>query len=122
MSLVRPSKTYGYNIAQVFSGQVGKWDYVVQGKMGRTGVIRSSDATIVSPFYGLGETMSYNTLAKIGYQIAPDHHIELMGNYYRSLQDSKYAGTTGKFGQSPAVAIPSDVVANGGTPIIRHYI
>ncbi|WP_343679576.1 TonB-dependent receptor [Chryseobacterium arthrosphaerae] len=116
MSLVRPSKTYGYNIAQVFSGQMGKWDYVVQGKMGRTGVIRSSDATIASPFYGLGETMSYNTLAKIGYQIAPDHHIELMGNYYRSLQDSKYAGTTGKFGQSPAVAIPSDVVANGGTP------
>lgn len=116
LSLVRPNETYGYNIAQIFSGQVGKWDYVLQGKMGRTGVIRSSDATIVSPFYGLGETRSYNTLAKIGYQIAPDHHIELMGNYYRSLQDSKYAGTTGKFGESPAVGIPSDVAANGGTP------
>lgn len=116
LSLVRPNETYGYNIAQIFSGQVGKWDYVLQGKMGRTGVIRSSDATIVSPFYGLGETRSYNTLAKIGYQIAPDHHIELMGNYYRSLQDSKYAGTTGKFGESPAVGIPSDAAANGGTP------
>ncbi|WP_419494921.1 TonB-dependent receptor [Chryseobacterium bernardetii] len=115
LSLVRPNETYGYNIAQIFSGQVGKWDYVLQGKMGRTGVIRSSDATIVSPFYGLGETRSYNTLAKIGYQIAPDHHIELMGNYYRSLQDSKYAGTTGKFGESPAVGIPSDAAANGGT-------
>ncbi len=55
-------------------------------------------------------------MAKIGYQIAPDHHIELMGNYYRSLQDSKYAGTTGKFGESPAVGIPSDAAANGGTP------
>lgn len=116
LSLVRPNETYGYNIAQIFSGQVGKWDYVLQGKMGRTGVIRSSDATIVSPFYGLGETRSYNTLAKIGYQIAPDHHIELMGNYYRSLQDSKYADTTGKFGESPAVGIPSDAAANGGTP------
>lgn len=116
LSLVRPNETYSYNIAQIFSGQVGKWDYVLQGKMGRTGVIRSSDATIVSPFYGLGETRSYNTLAKIGYQIAPDHHIELMGNYYRSLQDSKYAGTTGKFGESPAVGIPSDAAANGGTP------
>ncbi|MFC4382335.1 TonB-dependent receptor [Chryseobacterium bernardetii] len=116
LSLVRPNETYGYNIAQIFSGQVGKWDYVLQGKMGRTGVIRSSDATIVSPFYGLGETRSYNTLAKIGYQIAPDHHIELMGNYYSSLQDSKYAGTTGKFGESPAVGIPSDAAANGGTP------
>ncbi|BAP32638.1 uncharacterized protein CHSO_3601 [Chryseobacterium sp. StRB126] len=116
LSLVRPNETYGYNIAQVFSGQIGKWDYVLQGKMGRTGVVRSSDGTVVSPFYGLGETNSYNTLAKIGYQIAPNHHVEVMGNYYRSLQDSKYAGTTGRFGESPAVGIPADVIINGGTP------
>ncbi|NPE46802.1 TonB-dependent receptor [Sphingobacterium prati] len=116
LSMVKPSETYGYNIAQVFSGQIAKWDYVVQGKMGRTGVVRSADAAVASPFYGLGETKSYNALAKIGYQIAPDHRIELMGNYYRSLQDSKYVGTTGKFGESPAIGIPSDTVINGGTP------
>ncbi|OCA78272.1 hypothetical protein BBH99_08940 [Chryseobacterium contaminans] len=116
LSLVRPNETYGYNIAQVFSGQIGKWDYVLQGKMGHTGVVRSSDGTVVSPFYGLGETNSYNTLAKIGYQIAPNHHVEVMGNYYRSLQDSKYVGTTGKFGESPAVGIPADALINGGTP------
>ncbi|SDJ14841.1 TonB-dependent receptor [Chryseobacterium jejuense] len=116
LSLVRPNETYGYNIAQVFSGQIGKWDYVLQGKMGRTGVVRSSDGTVVSPFYGLGETKSYNTLAKIGYQIAPNHHVEVMGNYYRSLQDSKYIGTTGKFGESPAIGIPTNTSINGGTP------
>lgn len=116
LSLVKPNETYGYNIAQVFSGQIAKWDYVVQGKMGRTGVVRSADAAVASPFYGLGETKSYNALAKIGYQIAPDHRIEFMGNYYRSLQDSKYVGTTGKFGESPAIGIPSDTVINGGTP------
>lgn len=116
LNLVKPTETYGYNIAQVFSGQIGKWDYVLQGKMGRTGVVRSADGVVVSPFYGLGETKSYNALAKIGYQIAPDHHIELMGNYYRSVQDSKYAGTTGIFGQSPAIGIPSDAATNGGTP------
>lgn len=116
LSLVKPNETYGYNIAQLFSGQIAKWDYVVQGKMGRTGVVRSADAAVASPFYGLGETKSYNALAKIGYQIAPDHRIEFMGNYYRSLQDSKYVGTTGKFGESPAIGIPSDTVINGGTP------
>lgn len=116
LSLVKPNETYGYNIAQVFSGQIAKWDYVVQGKMGRTGVVRSANAAVASPFYGLGETKSYNALAKIGYQIAPDHRIEFMGNYYRSLQDSKYVGTTGKFGESPAIGIPSDTVINGGTP------
>lgn len=116
LNLEKPAETYGYNIAQVFSGQIGKWDYVLQGKMGRTGVVRSADGVVVSPFYGLGETKSYNALAKIGYQIAPDHHIELMGNYYRSVQDSKYAGTTAIFGQSPAIGIPSDAATNGGTP------
>lgn len=116
LSLVKPDETYGYNIAQLFSGEVNKWDYVVQGKIGRSGVVRSADAAVVSPFYGLGETKSYNALAKIGYQIAPDHRVEFMGNYYRSLQDSKYVGTTGKFGESPAIGIPSDTVINGGTP------
>ncbi|WP_181390496.1 TonB-dependent receptor [Sphingobacterium athyrii] len=121
LSLVKPNETYGYNISQVFSGQIEKWDYVVQGKIGHTGAIRSSDGTVVSPFYGLGETRSYNTMAKMGYQIAPEHRLEFMGNYYRSLQDSKYVGTTGDFGHSPAIGIPSDTVINGGTPYNKAF-
>lgn len=121
LNLVKPSETYGYNIAQVFSGQLDKWDYVIQGKAGRTGVVRSSDGAVASPFYGLGETDSYNVLAKIGYQLAPDHHVEFMGNYYRSLQDSKYVGTKGDFGKSPAIGIPSDTVINGGTPYNKVF-
>lgn len=116
LSLVKAKETYGYNVAQVFSGKIDKWDYLIQGKIGRSGVIRSSDGTVVSPFYGLGETKSYNMLAKIGYQIASEHQIEFMSNYYRSVQDSKYLGTTGNFGYSPAIGIPSDTVINGGTP------
>jgi len=121
LSLVKPNETYGYNISQVFSGQIEKWDYVVQGKVGHTGVIRSSDGAVVSPFYGLGETRSYNAMAKIGYQIAPEHHLEFMGNFYRSLQDSKYVGTTGDFGHSSAIGIPSDTVINGGTPYNKAF-
>lgn len=116
INLVKPSETYGYNLAQVFSGQVNKFDYLFQGKIANSGVIRSSDGEVVSPFYGLGETRSYNTLAKIGYNISDNHRIEVMGNYYRSLQDSKYVGTKGEFGVSPAIGIPSDTVINGGTP------
>ncbi|WP_343560845.1 TonB-dependent receptor [Sphingobacterium sp.] len=121
LSLVKPSETYGYNIAQVFSGQLDKWDYVIQGKAGRSGVVRSADAAIASPFYGLGETRAYNVLTKIGYQIAPEHRVEFMGNYYRSLQDSKYVGTKGDFGKSPAIGIPSDTVINGGTPYNKAF-
>lgn len=42
INLVKPSETYGYNLAQVFSGQVNKFDYLVQGKIANSGVIRSS--------------------------------------------------------------------------------
>ena len=121
LSLIKPSETYGYNLAQVFSGARDKFDYVVQGKIARTGVVRSSDGTIVSPFYGLGETKSYNTLAKIGYKINDNHRVELMGNYYRSVQDSKYVGTKGEFGSNPAIGLPSDTVINGGTPYNKAF-
>lgn len=121
LNLVKPSETYGYNIAQVFSGLSNKFDYVLQGKVANTGVIRSSDGEVVSPFYGLGETRSYNALAKVGYQINSDHRVEFMGNYYRSVQDSKYVGTKGDFGHSPAIGIPSDTVINGGTPYNKSF-
>lgn len=71
--------------------------------------------------YRLVETRSYNTMAKMGYQIAPEHRLEFMGNYYRSLQDSQYVGTTGDFGHSPAIGIPSDTVINGGTPYNKAF-
>ncbi len=120
VSLVDPKETYGYHIAQVFSGKKDKVDYLLQGKIARTGVVRSSDGTINSPFYGLGETKSYNSLLKLGYQLNENHRLELMGNYYRSMQDSKYEGTKGTFGESPSIAVPSQNPANGGTPYNKN--
>ncbi|TGN22514.1 TonB-dependent receptor [Empedobacter tilapiae] len=120
LSLVNPKETFGYNISQVFSGKLDKFTYLLQGKIANTGVIRSADGEINSPFYGIGETKSYNALLKIGYQINDNHHIELMGNYYRSMQDSKYEGTKGIFGESPSIAVPTDNPANGGTPYSKN--
>lgn len=120
LSLVNPKETFGYNISQVFSGKLDKFTYLLQGKIANTGVIRSADGEINSPFYGIGETKSYNALLKIGYQISDNHHIELMGNYYRSMQDSKYEGTKGIFGESPSIAVPTDNPANGGTPYSKN--
>ncbi len=120
LSLVNPKETFGYNISQVFSGKLDKFTYLLQGKIANTGVVRSADGEINSPFYGIGETKSYNALLKIGYQISDNHHIELMGNYYRSMQDSKYEGTKGIFGESPSIAVPTDNPANGGTPYSKN--
>lgn len=116
LNLANSGETYGYNISQVFSGQVNKFDYVVQGKMAKSGVVRSSDGTIMSPFYGLGETKTYNALVKLGYDISARHRVEVMGNYFNSIQDSKYIGTKGVFGVSPAVGVKGDTNILGGTP------
>lgn len=116
LNLAHPSETWGYNIAQVFSGQVNKFDYVVQGKMAKSGVVRASDGTIMSPFYGLGETRTYNALVKLGYDFNEKHRVEVMGNYFNSIQDSRYIGTKGNFGVSPAIGVKGDTNILGGTP------
>lgn len=116
LNLIKADETYGYNLSQVFKGGVGKFSYVVQGKMAHSGVVRSSDGVIVSPFYGLGETKTYNALVKLGYDFSVNHRIEVMGNYFNSIQDSKYIGTKGNFGVSPAIGVRGDTNILGGTP------
>ncbi|SEW43799.1 TonB-dependent receptor [Chitinophaga arvensicola] len=116
LNLAKTDGTWGYNVSQVFSGKVNKFDYLVQGKVARSGVSRSSDGEVISPFYGLGETDTYNALIKLGYDISDKHRVEVMGNYYNSIQDSRYIGTIGKFGISPAIGVRGDTNILGGTP------
>lgn len=116
LNLAKADETYGYNISQIFSGQLKKFDYLIQGKTANSGVVRSADGEVVSPFYGLGETRTYNALIKLGYNISDKHRVELMGNYYNSIQNSKYIGTKGDFGVSPAIGIRGDTNIRGGTP------
>lgn len=121
LNLVKADETYGYNLSQVFKGGVGKFDYVVQGKMAHSGVVRSSDGVVVSPFYGLGETRTYNALVKLGYDFSVNHRIEVMGNYFNSIQNSKYIGTKGNLGVSPAIGVRGDTNILGGTPYNKTF-
>lgn len=116
LNLADASETGAYTLSQTFAGSIQKFDYVVLGKFGRTGVSRSADGEVISPFYGIGETDTYNALAKIGYNFSDEHRIEVMGNYYKSIQDSKYVGTPGEFGVSPSIGVIGDSDIRGGTP------
>lgn len=98
-------KTIGANISQTFSGNLDRLGYVISGTFRQTGVFRDADGQVVSPYYGIGETSQYSLFGKLGYQIADDHRLELMYNYYSSKQNSDYIAQVGEFGLTPSIGV-----------------
>ncbi|WP_172283002.1 TonB-dependent receptor [Chryseobacterium sp. LAM-KRS1] len=92
----------GYRVSQSFFGNLGKWDYLINGTITQNGVKIDGDDLVQNPRYGLGETSVGNVFGKIGYNIDDDNRVELMYNYYSSLQDSKYILDIGKYGERPS--------------------
>ena len=101
----RHGKGQGYRINQQVYGRVGQFDYLVNGAFGRTGSAIDGDGKFISPRYGLGDTYTTNVLVNLGYSLSPKNRIELMYNYYRSLQDTKLIPFGGKYLQSPSIGI-----------------
>ena len=104
-NLFRHGKGQGYRINQQVYGRVGQFDYLVNGAFGRTGSAIDGDGKFISPRYGLGDTYTTNILVNLGYSLSPKNRIELMYNFYRSLQDTKLIPFGGKYLQSPSIGI-----------------
>lgn len=95
----RHGKGQGYRINQQVYGRLGQFDYLVNGAFGRTGSAIDGDGKFISPRYGLGDTYTTNVLVNLGYSLSSKNRIELMYNFYRSLQDTKlipFGGNTSK--------------------------
>ena len=101
----RHGKGQGYRINQQVYGRVGQFDYLVNGAFGRTGSAIDGDGKFISPRYGLGDTYTTNVLVNLGYSLSSKNRIELMYNFYRSLQDTKLIPFGGKYLQSPSIGI-----------------
>lgn len=97
--------TLGYRVVQQFYGKSGKLDYIVSGTYEKTGVFRDAKNQVISPDYGLGETMTYNGFLKVGYDFSPKQRLELMYNYFSSRQHSDYVLKSGIYGQEPAIGV-----------------
>ncbi|MDL1914299.1 MAG: TonB-dependent receptor [Bergeyella sp.] len=95
----------GPRVSQSFYGRIKKIDYIVSGTYTRTGVRIDGEDQIQNPRYGLGESNIYNVFAKVGYNIDDKSRMELMYNYFSSLQNSKYILKKGKYGQIPSTGI-----------------
>ena len=101
-------KTVGTNISQTFSGNLDKLGYVVSGGFRQTGVFRDAEGAVVSPYYGVGETSQYSLFGKLNYQIADNHKVEIMYNYFSSKQNSDYIAQIGEFGITPSIGVLGD--------------
>lgn len=101
----RQGKGQGYRINQQLYGKAGQFDYLISGTFGRTGSSVDGDGQFISPRYGLGDTYTTNTLVKLGYALSTKSRIELMYNFYRSLQDTKLIPSAGKYLQRPAIGV-----------------
>lgn len=104
-SLVNTDNTIGSNISQLFKGQLSKFNYVVSGSFKETGIMRSANNEISSPYYGLGETESYNVFTKVGYDFNYNNRIELMYNYFSSNQNSNLLRVDGVYGETPTTGV-----------------
>lgn len=94
-SLVKLRNSVGGRISQLFYGRAGKFDYVVSGTAEQTGEYKDAKGDLVGPNYSLGETDTYNAFAKVGYRPGKDQRIQLVYNYYSSLQHSNYTLVNG---------------------------
>ena len=98
-------KGQGYRINQQLYGKAGQFDYLHQWNLRKTGSSVDGDGQFISPRYGLGDTYTTNTLVKLGYALSTKSRIELMYNFYRSLQDTKLIPSAGKYLQRPAIGV-----------------
>ena len=95
----------GYKIIQQLYGRKNKFDYYLSGTLRQSGVSIDGENQVISPRYGLGETQTWNAFAKLGYQIDDDNRLELMYNFYNSVQNSKYIAKRGKYGSEPTIGV-----------------
>jgi iron complex outermembrane receptor protein len=105
-NLLHPSNTLGGRISQNFTGKINKFDYVASGTYEQTGVVKDADGVIIAPFQSLAQNKNLNLFAKLGYDINSNNRIEVMYNYYRTMQNATYVDSaTGKFGEAPIIGV-----------------
>lgn len=95
----------GLRLNQQFYGKINKFSYLVGGVLGTSPSAIDGENEYISPRYGLGDTRTVNALAKLGYDIDDRNKIELMYNFYRSLQHTDLIPQGGKYLEKPSIGV-----------------
>ena len=113
------AQTIGYRLSQQFTGRTNKFDYVLNGTLERTGLMRDATGVPISAFYNTGQMNTVNVLAKAGYTLSDRQRVEAMYNYYGSRSDLQYVDQVGVYGKTPTIGVPTSGEIPGtpqGTP------
>ena len=108
-NLVGIKNSLGSRLSQQLYGQGKQVDFIVSGLLDQTGVFKDAGGEVISPYYGLGETKSYNGFAKVGYTFNPANRLEFMYNYFSSRQRSDYVAQAGRYGVYPTIGVKGEV-------------
>lgn len=111
--------TGGWNVGQMLTGTVKRFDYVISGRYEQTGVMKDAKGQVLSPDYGLNELQMWNAFAKVGYNIDTRNRLELMYNYFSSKQRTDYIVKAGTFGNRDSATTGTMGIRPGepeGTP------
>ncbi|WP_143307743.1 TonB-dependent receptor [Chitinophaga vietnamensis] len=116
-SLSSAANSLGGRISQSFSGTIKKFDYVASGTYEQTGVAKDANGEVIAPSQSLAQNENINAFTKLGYNFNEKNRLEVMYNYYRSMQNATYVNSGGKFGASPIIGVVGTPVGDKqGTP------
>ena len=101
----KENRGFGYRFNQQFYGNYKGFSYLVDGGMNQTGSAIDGTGEYISPRYGLGDVRTYNGLVKLGYQFDNDNKVEVMYNFYQSLQNTPLVASGGKYLERPRIGV-----------------
>ncbi|GHE23424.1 TonB-dependent receptor [Sphingobacterium griseoflavum] len=98
-------ETEGYRFAQTLYGRRNKFSYTASGAVDYTGLQRDGEGVPLGQTDGLSNSRSYNAFLKLGYDIDPSSSLQIVYNFFNSLQHARYISQNGKYGQTPTIGI-----------------
>lgn len=101
-----------YGVSQSVTGGTAFADYQLQGSVEKRNSFFDADGDRIPPDPngqgGIADSIEYNLLAKVGFDLDPDKRLQLMANYYDIKQDTSYVLEPGVYGEQKTRAVKGD--------------
>lgn len=101
-----------YGVSQSVTGGTDFADYQLQGSVEQRNSFFDADGDRIPPDPngqgGIADSIEYNLLAKVGFDLDTERRLQLMANYYDIKQDTSYVLQPGVYGEQKTSAVKGD--------------